>query len=577
MSEVRVEQWEVECEVLDTLPLSANSAAETYPQPKLKRTGRFAQVSLQTVELSNDLVKAVICPDLGGRVIELVDLRTGEPAMARPETIRLEDDSRLGATWSHGLWLDAGTQTLGPVDLQVRHDLGAVFLHHLVPGSPMSWTLSLSLRGDDPVLMIEARVYNRSLLPVERYPDLCCGNVGAEILTSGSDDFVLGGATGFRLYSPASTWTGCSVHAGHMKVQRRAPRVLLPRETDSWSVDLHVFSGRHRPTFSFPSAVVSTIGGVAVYPAETLAECTLYVQTPEGDTLEAEADLTPAAPFEAELGFTPKEVAAKIRGQRISAVPLARAVDTRVIATGSILDSVAQWPSQDSLESRFFNAVTNGEPFHGSVPGLQSACAIWRAILNLRQCDFSAAYGSIEKALLTNSEDHLAWWMKAVCERHMDQPDETTLLNAHFLAPLEPALIGESMLSAWAQDPEAPRVLPPALDNDSTALLEVLSLYLECGLYKDVSDILNATTNRSRPALVSYVNAWLHIVHAHLLAEAAHHVATGSSVQVEAPLPWRRVELQVVRELANRFPQDVRLKAWSALLDNVRPSPSLQS
>lgn len=572
MPEVRVEQWDVECEVLETLPLIPGSSSPIYPQPKLQRTGRFAQVSLQTVELTNDLIKVVICPDLGGRVIELVDVRTGAAGMRRPEVIRPDDDPLFGTVWNHGLWLDAGSQGLGPVDFQVRNDLGAVFLHHLVPGVALSWTLSMSLRGDDPVLTMEARVYNRSLLPVQRCPDLCCSAGGGEILTFGDSDFIVGEATGFRLHSPAGTWTGSTVIHERLRLQRRAPQVLLPRETDAWSMHIHVFSGQHKPTFAFPNGIVCADKVIEIHADELWGECTLYVRTPEGDALEADASLGPTIPFEAEVGFIPQAIAVKLGGQKISAEPLVKALDSENIVQSSILNSMAGWPSLDSVESRFFSAVSEGETFHGSVPGLPSVSSTWRAVMYLRGGDFSSAILAIEQALLTNSEDHLAWWMKAVCERHLDQFEEATLLNAHFLAPLEPVLMAESMLSAWAHDPEAPRVLPPSLSGDATSLLEVLSLYQECGLYKDMSDILNATTNRARPALVSYVNAWLYIVQSDLLAEAAHHVAAGSAIEVEAPLPWRRTELLVVRELADRFPQDTRLRTWATLIEDVKPS-----
>src|SRR5207237_1444363 len=84
--------------------------------------------------------------------------------------------------------------------------------------------------------------------------------------------------------------------------------------------------------------------------------------------------------------------------------------------------------------------------------------------------DFAEADQRLEQALLYNAEDHLAWWMKAMAKRLSGEAAEEVpeLLNAHYLAPLEPALRAESFLAQ-----------PVSMDREPNPLLKPLAEYPE--------------------------------------------------------------------------------------------------
>src|SRR5947209_7979645 len=58
------------------LPDNGQYVNTAYPYPSLKPTGRTEKRTFRTVVLENPYLKATVVPDLGGRIIRLLDKRT---------------------------------------------------------------------------------------------------------------------------------------------------------------------------------------------------------------------------------------------------------------------------------------------------------------------------------------------------------------------------------------------------------------------------------------------------------------------------------------------------------------------
>ena len=86
-----------------------------------------------------------------------------------------------------------------------------------------------------------------------------------------------------------------------------------------------------------------------------------------------------------------------------------------------------------------------------------------------------------------NADDPLLWWGKAVALRLAGEDNEQELLNAHFLAPLEPALRAESFLSQPINPDGAPSPLLASLAENPEEFIEVACLLIDCGLFDQAS------------------------------------------------------------------------------------------
>lgn len=575
-TEVTASNWKVECDELEAVPFKTGSSDAPYPLPRLRRTGRSGEVTLRTVEIENSFLRVVLCPDLGGRILEIVDLNHNVAVLPRPGRISITDHPIWGATWEAGLRFDCGSSGLGPVDVQVRNDLGAVFVHHLVPGIPLSWTSAVSLEDTGPVLAIETRVSNRSLFPLASpfgwfmlLPDAAWSLAGREVLAyrANEDAGLRVSCISVESVSHDESWVRWSA----------ADSVLLPRQTSVLKLKVQVFSGLGVPTFVMPDIVGSLANGVKLAACRDMEGSKVFVKTPEGDTMEADIDLSAKSPFMAEVGFTPQAVAVRVGGQRHDAVQLSALPEEVVLEPShdllaSELLAAANGQRPGSREAAFFADIRSRRASTSLPSALSSAFWTWRAVQHSAAGEWALAKDSIHQALATNSDDVLLWWFKAACERHAGAGDESTLLNAHFLAPLEPCLLAEGLLTAWSEDSTIELALPPAFTSDPGAFLEVVNQYIEHGLIKDAGRLLDTAFKSIDAPLLRYVYAWNHLEHSNLVAEAAQQISLAGKIEVEPPYPWRESEKRAVQGLHNRFPNDPRLLTWVGLIDQFTPS-----
>ena len=189
-----------------------------------------------------------------------------------------------------------------------------------------------------------------------------------------------------------------------------------------------------------------------------------------------------------------------------------------------------------------------------------------RGAIELGSGRFTSANLEFEQALLYNGEDHLTWWLKAVATRLSGEAvDESTdLLNAHYLAPLEPALRAEAFLS----QPQGPRNGPSAvlksLDKLPDDFIEVACHLVEAGLFDQAGRWLDEALLHANLAMLKYLLAYC-CLRAGMEADAATQVTSASLAPVVPPYPWRSIEIRVLTDLCDRFPNDLTMHGYLAM------------
>jgi tetratricopeptide (TPR) repeat protein len=185
------------------------------------------------------------------------------------------------------------------------------------------------------------------------------------------------------------------------------------------------------------------------------------------------------------------------------------------------------------------------------------------------------AHRDIEQALLFDAEDHLAWWSQAVLARLMgsDEEEAGVLLNAHYLAPLEPALRAESFLSQSAMMGKEPSSILRPLAESPEQFVEVACLLLDMGLYDQATRWIDEALRHGDLAMLRYLQAFAYLSASRMSVDAAEQVAAAGRLPFGPPLPWRDIEGVALRFLRDRFSADSTLASYLELYERFGGSP----
>jgi hypothetical protein len=294
-----------------------------------------------------------------------------------------------------------------------------------------------------------------------------------------------------------------------------------------------------------------------------LEGCRVFAKVETGETLEAQADLSPTETFYATLPSAVTELQVQdiagsvVMGWSLHGTSFSEARPVK----GESLLMEAFLGEEVSAESEFFRRLLHGEPTPRAPWGLETAGAWNQARRAVRARDWAEADHWIDAGLQRQANDQLLWWLKSLVARHRSETagESTEIVNAHYLAPLEPALRAEAYLSMdQHQGSDANPVTAP-LAHYPDALLDVLGWLYELGLTGDAARLADECLRHRETPLVRYLLAWSLLTDARMEAEAAHQVRLASSAPLEPPFPWRPLEVRAVTGLAQRFPHDRRL------------------
>lgn len=557
-----------------------------YPLLNLRSSGRTELLTMRVAVLENPFLKATFNLDLGGRLWQLVDKRTGFEVLPLPTSIAPSIDDR--ALMLGGLLTVGGLRPsygLSTVDQLIREpqDEGApaaLILHDIVPPEGIGWHLEVEIPADRPELLLKVRIANRSMMPAPYH-------TAWQLWLPESTPSLL--ADGAALHSAANR-AGCACffapdafHAefdrGEMILARTGRKNLLPRETDAFSLKLVPWSGFDRLEAASPTGAVGWKGqDLILQVAEPVPEARLVLDLLGGTPVEATVALSPGEP----LVIASDRLPGKVReialigsvGVLLRSTPETRPGNAPYSSPtrARLVEALAEEGTPESGYARASRSLSVGEferrayAVAGHVPGLEGVSRIGLARAAIEQGDLDEAADWVQEALEHNAKDPLAWWLAAAVERHREPTEEPRpeLLNAHYLAPLEPALRIESFLGTPTTSREPSPLLRPYA-NHPDAFIEGACLLLEFGLTEDAARWIDEALRHRDLPILHYLLAWSLLANTPMLAEAARHLDAASRLPIAPPLPWRWVEAAILSELHERFPDDARLAEWTRL------------
>jgi hypothetical protein len=557
-SEIFEEPLELEIGLLQ----AGEPTRESYPYPSLTPTGRVAKTTFLGVILENAFLRATFVPALGGRLLSLFDKRTGSEILSSGALTPVAD-GRRGATLPAGIQLHLDGQErlteLGhvfhaPEEPDEERPAG-LWLSEAVTGTGMSWHLHVTLPHDRAELYFEGRVFNRSEKAVAYSAGLLLGTSGVVAGRDGS--WWAGGANGGVAIVPdRGRWHGALRDDGALVLARFDEELpLAPHQLDTWRVSLIPFSGVEAVSSASRLGVMEVAGDrVRIQSTEALLKHKLVVLSATGETLEAPVQLHPEKILEMQL---PGKASAVALLDESKNVVLRWDSDSHPIAPVRWAPpAVRQFAAADLDEDKATFEIATRHIAHARL-GSQA----------LARQDYDEADYHFEQSLLYNGEDHLTWWLRGLGRRLRGEMDEeqVELLNAHYLAPLEPAVRAESFLAQPQAMEKEPSPLLKPLDDFPEAFVEIAALLIEAGLFEQASRWIDEALRHVDLPMLRYLLAYIHLKASGLLMEAAEQVSAAARQPLGPPYPWRGVEIEAIRTLRDRFPEDSRLDSLNRL------------
>lgn len=562
----------------------------SYPLPALHPIPPFEARKFRTIVLENAFLKATLLPGLGGRLHSLFDKRTGLEILDIPVRWQAASQGPRGASIASGLQVRFGDQdrlnSLGHVEALLpppgEEDLpGSAILGEL-GYEGLSFHLTVSLPADRAELILEVRAFNRTFSPISYNGGICLPWSGECMKVPG----------GFALHDPARN-VGLAIFPGEtpmdsailtpddFTLQRfasAAKRTLAPRQLDVWTLRLVPISGIAGLSTASPEmAIAVAADGCQIQTVETRLGHKLLLLTEDGQTLEAPADLYPETVSEIAFSGLPSRPVALVV-QSPGKIELLR------FDSNKPPEPLSRWETMlppdavgviSELNGHSINPSTSTETLVRAtfLPATRSLAHTLLGMRSLATKDFGRAATFFEQALLFNAEDHLTWWLRALAVRMAGDEDveRPELLNAHFLAPLEPALRAEGFLSLPDTHGKEPNPLLAPLEDNPDSFVEVACLLLECGLFDQATKWIGEALRHEDMAMLRYLLAYAYLSASRMRVEAAEQVAAASRLPDGPPYPWRHIEIAALRTLAEAFPTDLKIKSFLGLIQAFRP------
>ncbi|MCU0317035.1 MAG: DUF5107 domain-containing protein [Fimbriimonadaceae bacterium] len=585
--------------LVETVPFTLNDPSQQkYPSLNLRRTGKEETVSFDLLTLENPMVQVLAAPQLGGRILSIRDKRTGLDLWPRPTSLTLVEGGSRGVDLPLGLEWWVGQElrhnALGPIEVRVQDppdddSPGGFLAFELLPGKPLSFHSSLALLPDRAEIVLEMKLYNRSLVPQECPCGLriSCGEGDLQWFGQHLVFYSSANDAGFLVRDAKASWGAITYSSGLVHLAHSSLRnpLLNGRQTVSWRTSLIPLSGLGSIDAASPEAALSLRDGIlkVQVPARAL-DHKFFLLTSDSQTLESEAhlypeqtlvmDLTslPSQPLKLVLRNPGKEAVLTLEKDRTVSSVVARPQDQ--LANFTELSQVISEPHSESQEGRFLSLLRESST-HESDWQPYLSHPLFRGLAYLAQArDFrsngqkDAADLSLERALTYDGEDALGWIDKAILAVELGRgSDIPEILNAHYLAPLEPMLRVQSFLAQGQTGEREPNPILRPLASSPDLGQECVCHLIRGGLLQDAVRLLDELIRHRRMPLLLYLLAWCYLQLPRMETTAAEHVAAASSLALEPPFPWRDEERFALRELVSHFPENGKLKEWNSLLE----------
>jgi hypothetical protein len=573
------DRFPIKLHQLEAIPLVADRSQgdrkSAFPYPWLTLTANQTTLEMPSVVLENEYLRATFLPELGGRMISLFDKRT-QTEMLSHVPLQAGGVRGVHLPWGFEFSLTNAERpnSLGPVDYQFLEEdesgSASVVFGELPAGSPLSWHWFVTLPAGACELLFEVRVQNRSWDRVPYAPQFRtrCG-VRALSPLVGRGQGVGNSDGAFRTFSPLGAegagggenpepenFLTTHTEPGEFRTPlRRNADHLGPLEVDVFTLRLGLISKMAAVTATDPFGTLGLTDDRLFFQAARPAPgAKILLQTASGQTLEAAADLYPERTFEAE-----------ITGLGVKGVVILSAERHELFRWPAEAISAPIFDDADAAKLAAVDALRGGTTAPGALrkmreeTGLRPLAEMFAALFAMQAGDFARAEAALEDFLGRNAESPLGWWYLAIVRRHLGHEGERPeLLNAHFLAPLEPLLRAESYLANPSSIKE-PSALVAPLASSPDAMIEVAVRLYDAGLFEDLTRWTDEALRHREIPMLRYLLAEALLRGSRMEAEAAQHLAKAGQTPVNPPYPWRETELFVLANLQRRFPSDVRI------------------
>lgn len=554
-AEVFEEPIEFEIAILEAIaPGTPQYLDSSYPYPSLLPTSRIEKRTLRLVVLENQFVRARIVPDLGGRLISLFDKRTQTDILPLPTRLTPVAGGSRGAHVAHGIQIVANgvprLNSLGPTATLLEHaddDQSAAGVWVGEVAGPLSFNALWSLEPDCAVITLEVRFLNRRL-----HPTPYNGGLSVDGLHVEAD-------AGLAVLPFQTTMLQETTPQGGSSFLRTgvgSGSLLAPRQVDSWRFHIVPWSGiGHSSSASEAGVLAWHPGELKIHASRPLLGHKLILQTEQGP-FEAMVDLRPEIPYVVAFDRLPSPpiAAALLDPDRQELLRFEKdAAPAPQFArfwseTAKVLSSVPKLFASDTDE--VLRSATNSVLTRSTAYVLLGAKRLGEELPE-------AADEALGDALLFNGDDPLAWWAKAAAKRIAGEQGEIPeLLNAHYLAPLEPALRTESLFAQDAPASQGPNPILNPLADAAEEFTEVACLLLFHGRRAEAARFIEEALRHSDQPMLRYLLAGILSSEPQMAVEASQHVVAASKLGFRPPYPWRDEEIVALQKLQQRFPQD---------------------
>lgn len=549
-------------------------AAVCPPYPDLMLSGNRANITLTLAILENDSHQITLCLDLGGRILSWFAKETETWVIPNPLSIRLEPfDGGRGLIWRHGIeWsLSAFPRFngLGPVEHQFMDPTddvpeGGILLHELELGSGLSSHVSLIL-GESGPPRISIRVANRGFRPVPLPLSLALHGFQSGPQSAGSS-FAFTRSVGNHVIVTANPGTALEAaqSSGSALLQLYPNNATIaPRDVLDWSFSIDSLSGVQNLS-SVGEGIASEVGeGISIAVTAPIPQAKVVVFGAE-KSVEAVVDLSPKQSFVVEHNPLEEPIQAVRVDDSEGATRLWWRADGAIEQAPNLL-----LPTSSDERLKWIGSLRTPHDWSAAVrdPELRGAAHIQLAYAAMDDQNWEGANECLDAALGVQANDALTWWLKAVVARKDNQDERAAefLPNAHFLAPMEPALRAEAFLSQPQTHGSEPNPIVAPIGNHPDAQLAVVHLLLEANLWDEAVRWMDECLRHRQTPLLCTMVAWCYLTRSRMTAEAAQWVKQIDAMPHEAPFPWRPLEIRAVSELASAFPDSASMAKWSAI------------
>jgi hypothetical protein len=553
-------------------PLLIDPTHSSYPYPPLALGLGLETHDVPILTLENAVLCVSCAPTLGSRIVELVDKRSGLATITLPKSLPLEMGGSRGVRSPFGiqLTLDGSERltSLGHVDWTSDTDEedGSASITFAESGSwPFSYHLSLSIEEESTEILVRAKVFNRSLQPAHYNAGLLFGDAARPLQTEAGWLFRSDVGSSYLVSSPDLVYS----HGSLCRFGGR--RTMGPRQLDEWSATLRpVMSASEFARFGSSISVHCLNAQVEIETSRDVGAIKLVVQSATGETLEA--NLTPSLQSALRVPLREQDLpllgVAVLDGSRNVLIP------PGPILAAPAASSVEELPDEPLYTVPSLNSSDSELKSAAFDVRLRSLSHLLLATKAMAVQNWNEASFRLEQTLLFNGEDQLAWWLKARCERMAvaDADVGQEALNAQYLAPLEPMLRIEALLSqAFGDSQEANPVLQ-AYAEDREAMVETCAELIQAGLFLDAMRLISEWMRFQDFPMLRYLLAFCYLKASRMSIEAAEQLRVASMMAASAPYPVRPMELEALRDLAMQWPDEPQLRLYLDLAERRPPA-----